>query len=270
MKRYYFYKRMDVRGDLKGDVIDFSLSALYSTKEFSQKLRKEISQFHYFDEIHLCISIKTKGIFQVSVDSGTDGCSGHYATSFQELKQSFLSNGYSIITERDYFRLRKLAIRLVFKNINFFVPENDSDFSRRFFYQNDFSRSFYDIKLISISEKYNIRNYNKTQIEFEKKIGFPIMDLRVDETFRIFISKDKNYKTSKFQIESSHFNPYYENYKEFSSKNFLRKERRTNEIKDFQFERLKRIVVELILERSTLDISSIIPNQQHTITILDI
>ena len=111
MNRYYFFKRTtNIRKDLKGDLIDFSLSALYSTKEYSLKNKKEISQFHYFDEIHACISTKTPGIYQVSFDSGTDGCHGHYATSVKELKNCFSEQCYSCISERDYFRLRKLAV----------------------------------------------------------------------------------------------------------------------------------------------------------------
>ena len=56
MNRYYFFKRnSNIRKELKGDLIDFSLSALYSTKEYSLKNKKEISQFHYFDEEDNCI-----------------------------------------------------------------------------------------------------------------------------------------------------------------------------------------------------------------------
>ncbi|MDV3950546.1 hypothetical protein CMT75_18690 [Elizabethkingia anophelis] len=271
MIRYYFYKkRLDIREDLKGNMIDFSLSALYSTKGYSQKFRKEISQFHYFDQIHLCISTKTKGIFQIDVDSGTDGCMGHYSKSLNELKESFSKYGYCLISERNYFRLRKLAMRLIFKNIQFFIPENDEAFQRKYLYQTNYSSGFYDITLISTSEKYNIRNYDENQIEYGKKIGIPMNDLRINEYFRIFISKDKNYKANKFSVESNHFNPYYQNYQEFINGNFLRKDKNIVEIKDFQFARIKKMVVELILDRSDLDISSIIPKQQHTITILDI
>lgn len=270
MNRYYFFKRTkDLRDDLRGDIIDFSLSALYSTREFSQRNQKEISQFHYFDQIHLCISTKTAGIFQVEVDSGTDGCMGHYAKSLIELKQSFEKDGYSLVNECEYFRLRRFAMRLIFQKIKFFVSEDDGA-ERKYLYQNDFSRSFYDIKLISTSQKYNIRNYDEKQIEYAKSIDLPMHDLRIDEDFRIFISKDKNYKSTKFQIESSYFNPYYENYEKFLSAGFFGKHKRTSEIKDFQFDRLKRKIIELIFDRSDLDISSILPRQEHTITILDI
>ena len=51
MKRYYFYKRNNnIREDLKGDLIDFSLSALYGEKAYSQKKRKEILDFVFFSE----------------------------------------------------------------------------------------------------------------------------------------------------------------------------------------------------------------------------
>lgn len=270
MNRYYFYKRNEnIREDLKGDVIDFSLCALYSSRAYSQKLRKEISDFHYFDEIKLCISTKNPGIYLVAVDTGTDGCHGHYAKSLKELKEALSGDEYSLISEREYFRRRKLAMRLIFKHINFFNPDV-AETERKYLLQRDFSRDFYDIKLISTSEKYNIRNYDQKQIEFGEKISLPMNDLRIDEDFRVFLSKYKSYKCNSFQIESSHFNPYYKNYEKFLSGSFLRKDKKTVEIKDFQFERLKRMVIEFLLERADLDISKIIPKQQYTTTILDI
>lgn len=272
MKRYYFYKNKrtdDIREDLKGNLIVFSLSALYGEKAYSQKKGKEEMRFKFFDEIDLNISTKTQGIFKVDVDTGTDSCSGHWANSFKELQEGFSKDGYSLIPERDYLRLRRLALRLIFKHIKFF-SDTDCDAERKYFCQNDHSRGFFDLTLVSTSEKYNIRNYDDKQIEYGEKIGLPMNDLRIDEDFRIFISKDKNYKSNKFQIESSHFNAYYENSEKFLTGNLLRKDKKTVEIKDFQFERLKRMVIDLIFDRSDLDISSILPKQQHTVTILDI
>lgn len=270
MKRYYFYKRRtDIRDDLKGDLIVFSLSALYGEKAYSQRKGKETMRFKFFDVLDLNISTKTEGIYKVDVDTGTDGCSGHWANSFQELRDDFSKDGYSLIPERDYLRLRKFALRLIFKHIKFF-KQNGSDATRKYLCQNDHSAGFYDVKLVSTSEKYNIRNYDDKQIEYGEKIGLPMNDLRIDEDFRIFISKDKNYKSNKFQIESSHYNAYYENYEKFLEGNLLGKGKRTVEIKDFQFERVKRKIIELIFDRSDLDISSILQKQQHTITILDI
>ena len=269
MNRYYFFKRnSNIRKELKGDLIDFSLSALYSTKEYSLKNKKEISQFHYFDEMHACISTKTPGIYQVSFDSGTDGCHGHYATSVKELKNCFSEQCYSCISERDYFRLRKLAIKLIFKHIKFFNQDNE-DAERKHFYQTSWSKAFYDIKLVSTSERYNIQNYPESQLKSFKEDEIKLNNLRIDEDFRIFISKDKKYKSNKFQIESKHFNPYYENYQGFMSSNFLRKDKKTIEVQDFQFNRLKKMVTALILDRIHLDISSILPAQTSLITILD-
>lgn len=270
MKRYYFYKRnTNLRPNLKGDVIAFSLSALYSTKAYSQKLRKEICQYHYFDDIDLCVSTKTPGIYKVDVDAGTDGCKGHGAISFKELQEGFARDGYSIISEREYFRLRKLALRLIFKYINFFYA-SDPAAERKYFCQNDCCGSFYNVKLISTSKKYNIRNYDEKQIEYGAKIGLPLNDLRIDEVFRIFITKDKNYKSTTFSIESSHFNGYYENYEKFVSGNFWPKDKTTMELQEFQFTRLKKLVLELLLDRSSLDISNILQKQTGTVTILDL
>ncbi|MGC4130489.1 MAG: hypothetical protein QM564_13275 [Bergeyella sp.] len=84
MNRYYFYKRNNnIRKDLKGDVISFSLSALYSEKGFSQRNNREVLSFKYFDEIDVTVSTRTKGIYYVKFDSGTDGCHGHSAKSLK-------------------------------------------------------------------------------------------------------------------------------------------------------------------------------------------
>ena len=85
----------------------------------------------------------------------------------------------------------------------------------------------------------------------------------------IYPCNNDKYKSNKFQIESKHFNPYYENYQGFMSSHFLRKDKKTIEVQDFQFNRLKKMVTALILDRIHLDISSILPAQTSLITILD-
>lgn len=271
MRRFYFYnRRTDIKENLKGDIIDFSLSALYSTRAYSQKLRKEVSQFHYFDEVKLCLSTKTPGVYHVRVSTGTDGSTGHMATSLKELKENLFKDNFNLVSERDYLRLRRMAFLLIFKHVNFFKP-TEFDATRKFFYENSWSRGFYDVKLISISEKKNIRNYPESTIKLYEDHNWKLNDCRIDEDFRIFISKDKKYKCNTFEIESSHFNPYYENVEDFKKGNVLNfKENRVECIKDFQFERLKKIIIELILVRSDLDISKILSKQISNITILDI
>lgn len=268
MKRYYFYKRnQNFRAEYKGDLIDFSLSALYATREYSQKLGKDISQYHYFDQLELCISTKTPGIYKVNIDSGTDGCHGHFAKSQKELLKAFA--GYSLISECEYFRLRKIALRLIFKHINFF-KQNNPDIERNFYYQNDYSRNFYNLTVVSTSYKYNIKNYPQEQLDYMAKVDLALNDLRIDEYFKIFISKDPTYKTNTFSIESYHFNPNYKSQKDFLSGNFLSKNVQPVEIKNFQFSRLKRKIAEVLVERSSLDITAISARQKHNITILDI
>lgn len=245
MKRYYFYKRnKNIREDLKGDVIDFSLSALYSEKVYSQNQRKEVFRFSYFDQIKICISTKTKGIFQVDYNSGTDGCMGSGTNSLKELKEFFSKDGYSLISEKEYFRLRKLAIKFIHQKIKFFT-NNETDTIRNFFYENSWSKSFYDIKLFSTSEKENLRNYPQSTIELYKENGWKLMDLRMDEEYSVFLSKDRSYKTNSFRIESTHFNPWYENLENFKTR--FSRDNQFKDIKDFQFDRLKKIVNNLFL-----------------------
>ncbi len=108
-------------------------------------------------------------------------------------------------------------------------------------------------------------------IQLYKENNWRLFDCRIDEEFKIFFSKDQNYKSNSFQIESSHFNPYYKSVDEFkksSSLNF--KDDSVLNIRDFQFERRKKIIFEMILDRSDLEISKILPKQTSNITILDI
>lgn len=228
--------------------------------------------FSFFDKINVCISTKTKGIYRIKYDSGTDGCSGHWATSSQELKDGFISDEFTMISEKQYLRLRKMALHLIFKNINFFHPVDD-DAERNFFLVNKTrrgTREFYDINLVSTSQKHNIRNYDQSTLDFYSERNYKLRDLRIDEEFRIFVSKDLNYKTNKFKIESAHFNPYYEDMKELKASSLIPKSEETKELSEYQFERFKKICKALILERSSLDISNILPHQKHSITILDI
>lgn len=273
MNRYYFYKRnRNIREDLKGDLIVFSLSALYGEKAYSQKKRKEVMNFKFFDEIDLSISTKTKGIYQVKYDSGTDGCHGHWATSLQELKEGFVSDQFTLISEKQYLRLRKFALHLIFKNINFFHPVDD-DAERSFFLVNKTRRGtkgFYDFNLVSTSQKYNIRNYDQSTLDFYSERDYKLRDLRIDEELRIFVSKDLNYKKNKFAIESAHFNSYYEDMNELKASILIPKSEETKELSEYHFQRLQRFCKALILDRSSFDISNILPKQQHTLTILDI
>lgn len=267
MNRYYFYKRnKNISENYKGDLIYFSLSALYSEKVYSQNQRKEVFRFSFFDQIKVCISTKTSGIFQVDYNSGTDGCMSSGTKSLKELKENFVKDGYILICERNYFQLRKLAIRLIIQKIKFFT-NTESDTMRNFFYKNSWSKSFYDIKLFSTSEKKNLRNYPQSTIALYKENGWKLMDLRIDEEYRVFLSKDRNYKTNSFRIESSHFNSYYENLESFKTR--FSSYAADKVIKDFQFDRLKKIVNNLIFDRLDLDISSILPKQTHSVLLLD-
>ena len=94
---------------------------------------------------------------------------------------------------------------------------------------------------MSTSEKKNIQNYPDSTIQPYKENNWRLSDSGIDEEFKIFFSKDKNYKCNSFQIESSHFNPYYVSVDEFKkswSLNF--KDDSVLNSRDFQFERLKK------------------------------
>ncbi|WP_294203095.1 hypothetical protein [uncultured Chryseobacterium sp.] len=269
MKRHYFYKNNKAQENMKylGDIIDFQLHALFSEDAISNRTGRKFKNFKYFDQIKIILNPKSDGIYNVKYDSGSDGSSGHFARSLGELKKTYEEDGFKMISEREYFRLRELAVRLIFKHINFLKITDSPE--RRFFVLDGGSRYFYDYALISISIKENIKNYPPTSFLFCSEKNLPVPSVRVDEEYRIFLNNSGT-KSNSFEIQSSHFNPYYDSFKEFEKSSLYKQsDKKTIEIKDFQFQRIKRIFIEGMLEVSSLDISSLIKKQNYTIRVFD-
>ena len=119
-------------------------------------------------------------------------------------------------------------------------------------------KSFYDIKLVSTSERYNIQNYPESQLKSFKENEIKLNNLRIDEDFRIFISKTKNINQTNFKLNLNTLILIMKTIKDLCLVIF-KKDKKTIEVQDFQFNRLKKMVTALILDRIHLDISSILP-----------
>ncbi|MGC4130490.1 MAG: hypothetical protein QM564_13280 [Bergeyella sp.] len=160
--------------------------------------------------------------------------------------------------------MRKLAVTLILKHSNFFTGVAEQGAERKFYYFLD-GHNFYDLKLLSCTHKFNIQNHGESTLEFYKENNHKLRDVRIDEEYRLFISKDKEYKTNKFIVESKDFLPFFTSFEHLLSGTY----KRYTEITEHQFERLKKIAKNLIFDNTDLDISAIIPKQDYSVTILD-
>ncbi|MBB6112207.1 hypothetical protein SAMN05421821_117138 [Mucilaginibacter lappiensis] len=115
MKRYYFYAPSEYRTGQRGkSVIDFKLAALYGETVYSTKNRADQRRFKYFDVVEATVATKELNLFNFKVETGKDGCMGHWAKTEAELIQDKAKWGYRLVSEREYLLLRKLAIKLLF------------------------------------------------------------------------------------------------------------------------------------------------------------
>lgn len=268
MKRYYLYKKdADFREDVKRKIITFSLEAYYSEKAYSQKSGKEITRFLRFDDIDLKVDKLNNSIYDVHYDSGTDSCHGSGSENYSEFIKDRNHWKFKLISERDYFRLRKLAIRLILKNINFQVSKDERE--RRYFLLVSGRKSFYDFEIFSASYKYNIKNLSDNDLKFYKERNWKMYDTVIDERYKLFISKEENFKSAKYDISSAHFNQNYYDFEDMM-KSLAFSDCEVKEVTFLQFERLKKLSKKLVLENSDLDISNILKNQGYSVTILDI
>lgn len=268
MKRYYFYKKENVFTEkVRKQIISFSLQAYYSEKAYSQKSGKEITRFLRFDDIDLKVEKLNNSIYDVSLDSGTDSGHGSGLENYSEFIKDRNHWKFNLISERDYFRLRKLAIRLILKNINFNVSTDQRE--RKYFLLVNGRRSFYDFELLSASYKYNLKNLSERDLNFHKERNWKLYDTVIDERFKLFISKEEKFKSVKYDISSVHFNQKYYDFDDMMN-SLTFSDCEVKEVTYLQFERLKKLAKKLVLENSDLDISDILNKQEYSVTILDL
>lgn len=268
MKRYYFYKKENVFTEkVRQQTISFALQAYYSEKAYSQKSGKEITRFLRFDDIDLKVEKLNNSIYDVRLDAGTDSGHGSGLENYSDFIKERMHWKFNLISERDYFRLRKLAIRLILKNINFNVSTDQRE--RKYFLLVSGRRSFYDFELLSASYKYNLKKLSERDLKFYEERNWKLYDTVIDERFKFFISKEEKFKSAKYEISSVHFNQRYYDFEDMMQ-SYSFSDCEIKEVTFLQFERLKKFAKKLVLENSDLDISDILKKQDYTVRILDL
>lgn len=272
MKLYFFYTPDEYRGECRTKgIIGFKLNALYSEDAYSDKINKQVKSFSYFDQIRCLVSTKTEGYYNFRLETGKDLASGHYAKSEKELFEAY--KGSIRISEKNYLRLRKLAIALLFRHTQIFnQPEGGES---KYFWRNEYRSSFYDLRLTALHYKYNSKNEDVKTLEFFKERDLRLFDCCVPEEIRIHIAKpnrttkERNFKCTTFDISGHKANCRYYDLPD-AIKTLKNRDEYYEEIERLQFERIRKICKALMFEYSELEYSELKQPQTHSIRILDI
>jgi hypothetical protein len=272
MTRHYFYApSKDRASHRKGGVIAFELKAFYADKAYSDKLRREVTNFHVIDDIDVLVNTKTQEYYRFTFDVlGKDTCQGHSATSYKELKESLAGNynNFRPIREKDYFRLRALALKLMFKHTNFkrmFTGRNEYYYARQDWAFSD------QLRLTALHFHHALDPATQKHRQWRREVNIP--NYNVKQTEEVTISFDKASKDGsksnycRFSLERARRSSY-SSFSEALRSIFYREDQ--VQVTLPQYERLHKIVKHVIWERSELDISGLKGPQTYSVRILDL
>lgn len=272
MKRYYFYQPAKERQHQRSTgCIEFELAALYAETQFSTARAKEEAHFSYFDQVSVRVATRNPGIYLFEVETGKDSAMGHWAKKHSELLQAYQERGYLLITEQQYFRLRKLAIALLFKHTEFFNAPAAGE--SRYAWSNATYDGFWDMELTALNYKYNQKNDDQSWLDKMAEWGHSLNDVIIPEQVRVFIAKPRNgerhFKCYNFKISGNH-SPRYSNWEEAFK--YVERKSRTDhfqEVTDLQYNRLRKICRHLMQEYCELNITPLLKKQDYTVRVLD-
>lgn len=274
MKRYYFYAPSKYRTNQKGHgIMSFDLKAFYSEQAFSDRAGKELATFKNMDGVSCMVNRKVHGQYRFSMDHGIDGCMGHFARSLKELQEDMEHWGYIPVDEKSYFRLRKLATKLLYKHTNFkayWHGRND------YFYSNESCGSFYNFRLGSVHYHHNLK---EQKLDFRKwmfKSNLPVNILEVTEEINIFMARNKgrekdHFHSYKFSLEGNR--GLWLKKRKASVEDalyYIFGNKEVEQVSARQYERLRKIAKYLMWEHDELDISPLRKKQNYSVRILDI
>lgn len=272
MKLYFFYTPSQYRTECRQKgIIDFKLEALYCEDAYSEKVSRNVKSFSFFDVIRTFVATKTEGQYNFRLETGRNLSTGHFAKSEKELLEAY--KGSIRISERNYLRLRKVAIGLLFRHTKVFTQPVDGE--SKYLWCNDTYGSFYDIRLSALNYKYNYKNKDAETLEFFQERKLPSYDCAVPEEIRLHISrpnpktKERRFKCSTFEITGNTANCRYYDIPD-ALKSLARESREYKELEKFQFDRIRKICQTLMYEYSDLEYADLKPPQTHSIRILDL
>lgn len=265
MKRYYFYKPSKYRkAEREHGIIDFELCALYSEDVHYHSDGKNAKSFTYFDQFNVCASTKEKGVYCFKVDTGYQSSHGHWARNSKDLTDAHREAGFFVVSERDYNRLRRLAVYLLFRTVeNLNIQAGDNFYA----WSNGSYSRLWELKLINTNYRYNRTNLSEEMLNDETVQKLGMSDYAINEEINIFIFKPNGLKSAKFSIVSHTFLPRYHTLEE--SRKYLLNENadEIEELQEQQYLRLRRFCKRLMYEFIDLDISAIQHKQTHKVTV---
>ena len=273
MNRFYFFSADKYRKDHRAiGVLNFKLTALYEEKVFSSKRGKEESNFSYFDTVNTFVSTQTTGLYRFKVATGKDLATGLSVKSKKELLNYMADTGYQLISEKNYLRLRKLAIKMLFRHSNF---DKITEGENRYIWNNQTYHGFWDIKMASFNYLYNRREHDQKMINYLNGLNLPANDIGITEYIRLHISKPKKgerlFKCYSFEIEANSnlktnglYGTFEEGFKRLEGDNY------PVEITESQYDRVRKICKYLMFEYSELDISYLKKKQDYSVRVLDL
>lgn len=271
MKLYYFYTPAKLRNEeKKHGVINFDLDALYCEDAYSDQDRKQVKSFKYFDSIRAFVSTRTKGRYNFKFETGNDLCTGHYAKTEKELLKAY--HGAIRISEKNYIRLRKVAIGLMFRHSEFLLQMSDGE--SKYLWCNNSYNSFWDIRLTALHYKYNSKGEDTAILNFFKERNLPLYDCNVPEEIRIHIAKpdpktkERRFKCTTFEISGYGWNVRYYNFQD-AIKSLKSRNSEYAVIQKKQYERIRKICKALMFEYCELEIEELKKPQAYSVRILN-
>jgi len=261
MKRYYFFKPSKYRQDDKQkSIISFELCALYAENATYASNGKKTKRFNYIDQISLSTSTANFN-YTFDIDTGINGCKSHHAKSYKEFLAAKTDSGYTLVSERDYNRLRLLAFSLLFRTLKKRQSQNGDN---KFAWTNDSYSGAWNFEIANSNYQYNRMGYSAESIE---RLGY-LNDCAVSEYMKIIVFKG-DYKSYTFRLHTYPYTPSYRTHEDLFSR-FLGgyNNNDTSEISQLQYNRLRKLAVKLIFDYSDLDIADLKHKQVHSIAIL--
>ncbi len=269
MKRYYFYS-LDYRKEHKQNkVISFELKALYAEKAFSNKVNKEVVSFKYFDKVKCKVKTNINALYYFSFDHGTDGCEGHSATSCKDLQNDLEQySSFKLINEKNYMRLRRLAVKLMFRHTKYF----DSSLANSEFYYSKQPGNFWDVHIIRMLPFQDDGSSTEEYKLWKKQNSIPEFTVSILERIDIFIAKPdtqgKQYQSFSFNLEANNkgINKYV-SIQEAVESQFYHRECERVSLANYM--RFRKFCILKIWNHYELEISKLKEKQNYSVRILD-
>jgi hypothetical protein len=252
MNVYYFYKPSEYRPEQRSKgVIDFDLKAFFCND--SSILKKQ--RFHYGDEVSVLAATKEPGLYDFEFLSDLLGTQVQSDINVIHLKELMLKRKYHWVSEKNYFRYRKLAIKLMVQKTSFLHFPFEGE--HKYIWGHDTNTYFYDLRLYALTYRVNAANHDERTLKFFREQNIKTNDLTVPEEVSLFFNKSlpkggwSDY-TYRLHIRGIGMNPRYHNFEEALSSFKHCRHNDYQTISAAQYDRLRNFCRQLFLKHSDL------------------